>query len=67
MNTELQSAWLEYCESGEDRVDQDSFIAGWTACHRYAGRSIDELAYIGRQMAQGVPRARIESELSSRQ
>jgi hypothetical protein len=64
MKTELQNAWMDYCESNEDRVDQDSFVAGWAACDRYAGHSIDELAFIGRQMARGVAREDLEAELS---
>jgi hypothetical protein len=64
MKPELQSAWLEFCDSGEARVDQESFIAGWEACGRFAGHSIDELAFVGRQMGQGVPRELVESELS---
>jgi hypothetical protein len=63
MKTELQSAWMDYCESNESRVDQESFIAGWQACDRYAGHSIDELAFIGRQMARGVAREDLEAEL----
>lgn len=63
MNTDLQRAWKEYCETNVKRVDRDSFIAGWTACQSYAGRSLDELAFIGRQIARGVPRQQVEVEL----
>ena len=65
MKTELYDAWREYCDSVEDRVDQSSFIAGWEACEVYAGRRIDELAFIGRQMAQGATRHDVDSGLRS--
>jgi len=66
MKTELQNAWLEYCKSGENRIDRNSFVAGWEACERIAARSIDELAFMGRQMAGGVSLAQVEAELAPR-
>jgi hypothetical protein len=65
MKQELQSAWQDYCASAQERVDQQSFNAGWEACLVHAARSIDEIAYIGRQMAQGVPQADVEASLRS--
>lgn len=53
VTSEQSDAWIHFCAIASHSVDERSFLAGWDARDRLGDRRIDEVAFVGRQIATG--------------